>query len=161
MIFGKKFNNNFFQKGTIEWIGLRKPENNCVQIVNNAELVIGHGLAGDKAAKRRGGKRQVTLIQHEHLSTIASFLNKDKILPESLRRNIAVSGINLSILKGYALKIGDAILTVTGNCPPCYKMEEILGYGGFNAMRNLGGITAIVDKGGLIQVGDKLEVLTE
>ena len=155
----KKYNNNFLKNGAIEWIGLRNADNNCVQIVNNAELVMNHGLAGDKAAKRSGSKRQVTLIQQEHLKTIASFLNKDMVLPEVLRRNIVISGVNISVLKGYSLEIGEAVITITGNCAPCHKMEEGLGFGGFNAMRNLGGMTAVVEKGGLIRIGDKVKIL--
>ena len=152
---------NFTISGNIEWIGLRKTEGNLVNNVNSAELLTDHGLVGDKAAHRRGSKRQVTLIQAEYLAVIASFLNRKSILPQELRRNIVISGINLGILKGYKIRLNEAVLVITGNCAPCKKMEEILGFGGFNAMRNHGGVTAVVDKGGVIRVGDEVVVLTE
>ena len=160
MKFVKKYTQNYYKNGIIEWIGLREIDNECVKVVKTAELLVDHGLVGDKAGKRKGSRRQVTLIQAEHLNTIAAFLGKETIEPEDLRRNIVVSGFNLSVLKGSSIKICDAILTITGNCAPCHKMEEKLGYGGYNAMRNLGGVTAIIEKGGLISVGDEVEVLS-
>ena len=152
---------NFTLSGSIEWIGLRKSEGNLVNDVDTAELLIDHGLVGDKAAQRRGSKRQVTLIQAEYMPVIASFLNRKSILPQELRRNIVVSGINLGILKGYKVQLNEAVLVITGNCAPCKKMEDILGFGGFNAMRNHSGVTAAVDKGGVIRIGDEVVVLTE
>lgn len=109
--------------------------------------------------KRPGGRRQITLIQAEYLSVIASFLNKKSISPHELRRNIVVSGINLGILKGYDVGVRDTVIRITGDCAPCAKMEQTLGYGGFNAIRNHGGVTAIVRVGGLIRIGDEVEVL--
>ncbi|MCZ6564948.1 MAG: MOSC domain-containing protein [Gammaproteobacteria bacterium] len=152
---------HFPSHGKIEWIGLRKPEDRIILTVSCAELLLDHGLVGDKSGLRGGGKRQVSLIQAEYLPVIASFLNRVSISPQELRRNIVVSGINLGILKGHTLKLKDAELKITGNCAPCKKMEQVLGYGGFNAMRNHGGVTALVKKGGVIRVGDEVEVLME
>ena len=150
---------NFPFEGKIEWIGLRSTASPEIQQVNSAELLAGHGLVGDKAALRKGSTRQITLIQAEHLAVIASFLNREEVLPAELRRNIVISGINLSILKGYSIQLNDAAAVITGNCAPCNKMEQALGVGGYNAMRNHGGVTAIVEKGGVINVGDDVKVL--
>jgi len=84
----------------------------------------------------------VTLIQREHISAVASILKLDSLDPALLRRNIVVSGINLQALKKKEIQIGEAVLFVTGNCPPCSRMEENLGAGGYNAMRGHGGVTA-------------------
>ncbi len=152
---------HFTMTGKIEWIGLRTSACNTVLRVNCVELLAGRGLVGDKTAQRRGSKRQVTLIQAEYMPVIASFLNRKSISPQVLRRNIVVSGINLGILKGYKIQLNEAVLVINGNCAPCKKMEKALGCGGFNAMRNHGGVTAVVDKGGVIRVGDEVVVLTE
>ena len=150
----------FPKTGTIEWIGLRNTNNKSIQEVTTAELLAKHGLSGDKSALKAGSKRQVTIIQAEHLTTIASFINRDYVSAAELRRNIVVSGINLSILNGHFICINEAIVQITGNCAPCQKMEQILGEGGYNAVRNHGGVTAKVEKGGVISIGDKVKVLT-
>ena len=161
MLDANKMKKCFHHKGEIQWIGLRKPGGASVIDVNSAELLTDYGLVGDKAAQEQGGKRQVTLIQAEYLPVIASFLNRDLIPPREFRRNIVISGINLGILKGCSIKINDAVLIVTGNCAPCKKMEQVLGFGGFNAMRNHGGVTAVVERGGVIGIGDEVEVLID
>jgi len=69
------------------------------------------------------------------------------------RRNILVSGINLLALKGKQFQIGDAVFEYSGECHPCSRMEEALGKGNYNAMREHGVITAKVVKEGELKIG--------
>jgi MOSC domain-containing protein YiiM len=115
------------------------------------EALVDEGLRGDRY--RSSGKRQVTLIQAEHLPVMASLLGVP-VEPEMLRRNLVVSGINLLALKGARFRIGEALLEGSGPCEPCSRMEAALGPGGYNTMRGHGGITARVIEGGWIRVGD-------
>ena len=59
--------------GTVEWIGLRPERRGPLQSVQEAEAVSGSGLAGDHFHGQGDGKRQVTLIQGEHLDAVAPF----------------------------------------------------------------------------------------
>jgi len=146
------------QIGTVEWIGVR-PERRG-KIVTVSQVEIGdQGLVGDRYAGKSDGDRMVTLIQKEHIEAVASILGRDTIDPSLLRRNIVVSGINIQALKKNEFKIGDVVLFATGNCPPCSRMEENLGAGGYNAMRGHGGITARVVSGGTVEVGSELSLI--
>ena len=150
----------FAQSGTVEWIGLRPQRRATILEVSEATADPAIGLEGDRFSGKRGAKRQVTLIQQEHLSVMARLLGREGIDPALLRRNIVVSGINLQALKQHHFKIGSAVFFGTGNCAPCSRMEEALGTGGYNAMRGHGGITAYVVKAGKISVGDCVEPRT-
>ena len=146
---------NHFQNGKVEWIGIRRERKEPLLPVDGVLAIAGKGLEGDHY-KAKGGKRQVTLIQKEHLDVVGSFLGKNAIHPSRVRRNIVISGINLSTLKGMDFKLGKALLRYTGECHPCSRMEENLGPGGYNAMRGHGGITAAIVEDGDIKIGDEL-----
>jgi MOSC domain-containing protein YiiM len=143
------------QAGRVEWIGLRPQRRAPVTVVDRVEADTERGLVGDRYAGS-SGKRQVTLIQWEHLPAVASMLGRETVDPGLLRRNIAVSGINLLALKDKHFEIGGAVLEFTDLCHPCSFMEESLGEGGYNAMRGHGGITARVVRSGTVAVGDRL-----
>lgn len=143
------------QEGQIQWIGLRKEKRGTVESVRDVQVEEGSGLIGDHY-QGKSKKRQVTLIQAEHISAVGQILQKD-VDPSLLRRNIVVAGINLLALKDKQFKIGEeVVLEFTGLCHPCSRMETNLGPGGYNTMRGHGGITAKVIHGGLIKVGDKV-----
>ena len=145
------------QVGTVRWIGLSPGRRQPINEVERVLCEVGTGLVGDRHALSGRGKRQVTLIQHEHFAAIASMAGRDGVAPSELRRNIVVSGLNLLALKGKTFRVGQAMLEYTGLCDPCSRMEETLGEGGFNAMRGHGGITARVLEAGEIAVGDSVQ----
>ncbi len=142
------------QVGRLEWIGLRPAHHAPLQVVASVPAEAGQGLIGDRYAESPGTKRQVTLIQAEHLPVIAAVTGHAAIPPEWLRRNLVVSGINLLALKDRPFRIGAVLLEGTGLCQPCSRMEETLGSGGYNALRGHGGITARVIESGVICKGD-------
>lgn len=150
---------HFPYPGKVEWIGVRSNRGAIIDQVSSTNAVTDHGLDGDKAGKRAGGKRQVTLIQAEYIDVIRSLMPDININLADLRRNIAVSGINLNALKDCTILVGQASFEVTGFCHPCSKLESQLGRGVFNALRGHGGITAKVIKGGQINYGDEVRVL--
>lgn len=153
------------QDGRVTWIGLRPARRAPMTVVETAEIAA-DGLVGDHA---RGASRAVTLLQAEHLAVIAAFLGhaatsgtgsgtgtgiRAPVDPAHLRRNIVVAGVNLLALRHREIRIGGAVLAVTGPAAPCSRMEETLGHGGYSAVRGHGGITASIVSAGQVALGD-------
>ncbi|WP_034417962.1 MOSC domain-containing protein [Deinococcus frigens] len=173
----------FPRPGRVEWLGLRPARRVTPLYVSEVEAHPLVGLIGDHGKVAPGrltalsgeleatlkpsnpsvpggpGKRQVTLIQAEHLPVIAALAGLDEVTPELLRRNIVVSGMSLLALKDARFQIGEVVLEGTGECHPCSRMEENLGEGGYNAVRGHGGLTARVVVGGVIRQGDAVTAL--
>ena len=160
----------FFGPGTLDAIHLRPARGVPSLAVPSVTAVAGRGLVGDHGAARPptvagGGKRQVTLLQAEHVPLVAAWTGRDTLDAAVLRRNLVVSGLNLLAARSpfahlpLVLRVGrDVVLVVTGPCAPCSKMEAALGSGGYNAVRGHGGVTARVLHGGVLAVGDAVVV---
>jgi MOSC domain-containing protein YiiM len=140
----------FPRTGRVEWIGVRPARHAPVEQVAEV-LATDGGLLGDHYG---GGRREITLIQAEHLAAIAALVGMPRVEPALLRRNLVVSGINLVALKDRRFRVGATLLEHSGPCHPCSRMEEALGAGGYNALRGHGGITARVLERGAVRVGD-------
>lgn len=149
-----------YRPGEVETILVRPTRMVPPMVLHQVNAKRDSGLEGDHY-QNKGGNRQVTLIQAEHLEVLASMMGVDKIGPELVRRNLVVRGINLLSLKGKEFKVGSAVLVYSGECHPCSRMEKNLGTGGYNAMRGHGGITAKIVSDGVIRVGDSVIISEE
>jgi MOSC domain-containing protein YiiM len=160
----RELTQQFTQTGRLEAIYLRPARGAACLAPKTAEAIANQGLIGDRTCQTPsrnplGSKRQVTLIQAEHLAVIAALTGKP-VDAAKLRRNLVVSGLNLLAAKSLfkdqpmRLQIGAVILEITGPCEPCSKTEVTLGHGGYNAMRGHGGVTAKVIQGGHLALGD-------
>ncbi len=148
----------FPHAGRLEWLSRRPRRHGDVNVMDALTLIEGQGIEGDHYSAR-GGKREVTLFQAEHLSVVATFCSLTELSPEQLRRNLLVSGLNLLACRQQQLMIGsDVLIEITGPCAPCSRMEKALGPGGYNALRGHGGMTARILRGGIIYRGDRVAV---
>ncbi len=138
------------QAGRVVWIGLRGARRAGLRVVERVWI----GMDGPEGDHGRGGKRAVTLVQGEHLPVIGAMLGRGPVDPAALRRNLVIEGINLAALKGRQVRVGGALLDVTGLCAPCSRMEEAFGPGGYSAVRGHGGWCASVLEPGEVALGD-------
>jgi MOSC domain-containing protein YiiM len=167
----RELTRTFARPGRLEAILLRTQRGVAAVAVARATAVADRGLLGDRSAAGAsvapgGGKRQLSLIQAEHLPLIAAWSGHARVDAALLRRNLVIAGLNLVAARSpfadqaLHLQIGaQVLLLITGPCDPCSKMEAALGPGGFNAMRGHGGMTARVLVGGDVALGDPVIVL--
>ncbi len=139
------------QVGRVEAILVRPVKAGPVQLVDEWTLgdpAVDHGAERDR--------RQVTLIQAEHVPIIHSLLGRE-VPWTTFRRNVLVSGFNLVAGLHGDFSVGETVLRGTMPCDPCHNMHEALGPGGFLAMMGHAGICSSVVTTGTIRVGDVVQ----
>jgi len=123
-------------------------------------LVAGRGVPGDHH-DRPGVRRAITLIAAESLDAVAERLEV-AVVPGASRRNVTVRGLALDALPaGTRLRLGGAVLQVTGPCDPCPRMERAIGPGALAVLEGRGGLCARVESGGRVRVGDPVAVIAQ
>jgi MOSC domain-containing protein YiiM len=126
--------------------------------------IAGEGLVGDRyAAKRgtfsahRGRGRQVTLIARE---AIVAANDTGVIVEEhEARRNLVTEGVDLGRLVGRTFTVGEALLIGVRDCLPCAYLEGRTRPGVRAVLEGRGGLRADVVRGGIVRVGDEIEVV--
>ncbi|HEX5766165.1 MAG TPA: MOSC domain-containing protein, partial [Woeseiaceae bacterium] len=113
------------------------------------------GIAGNA---NQGGRRQVTIIEQEAWEDLMRGL-KAALDPSTRRANLMLSGIPLKETRGHILLIGKCRLEILGETRPCERMEESLtGLKAAMGPEWRGGVFASVAAGGVIRVGDAVEL---
>ena len=104
------------------------------------------GIPGD-AHFRPGSARQVLMIEAETLRELG-------LEPGSVRENLTVGGFPLmGLAPGTRLRVGDAVLEVTGECEPCAVMDAVRP-GLMAELAGRRGMLARVAAAGLVRRGD-------
>ena len=122
-----------------------------MRYVDNAELITGLGLDGDKHAVA-SSNRQVLLVDQEALDEVG-------LGPGIIKENLTVEGFNVMGLPvGTRIRLGaHAVLEITEICKPCFRMDEIrLGLQDELAGRR--GMNSRVILGGPISAGDRIAI---
>lgn len=122
--------------------------------VREVMAVEGQGLEGDRYL---GTTRNVTVVARGELDAASAELGYP-ILPGATRRNITVDAPSLPRTTGTIIRMGDATLEVWRDCAPCSRMYQTVGPGAREALAGRAGISARVVKGGMIRVGDPVDI---
>ena len=145
-------------KGRIKAISVSDKKGMRKTNVPEAELKIDYGIVGD--AHAGNWHRQVSLLSFE---SIAEFVARGaSVSPGDFAENITTEGFDLRQLKiGDKLLIGGNIeLEITQSGKRCHGRCEIFKQLG-DCIMPREGIFAKVTNGGLINVGDEIEVIND
>lgn len=141
----------------------RVPLTDVVSVI----AVAGKGLRGDRYYMGKGSfnapqfdpsVREVTLIAIEAIDICNKKLDSELNVID-FRRNIVTQGMNLEQLKGKRFQIGSAVFRYVRSAPPCRYLSRLLGEDMMLGLRGIGGIRAVIEKSGQIDVGDEIHVL--
>lgn len=135
----------------------RLPMRGCERI----EILDGHGITGDRYENAR--HRQVTVQSLEEIAVAEERVGRplDAVLT---RRNITVDTGVLDRTPGSRIRIGSddagwVELEVVRDAAPCKLLEDNLGRDAKLALSKKAGVVYRTIRGGLIQLGDQLEVI--
>jgi len=88
--------------------------------VTAARITVESGVNGD--ARGKPGRRQATVISRRAWEAACTELGVAHLPWTTRRANLLVDGIDLRGKIGYDLRVGDAILTISGETRPCQVM---------------------------------------
>src|SRR5262249_11410103 len=123
--------------------------------VDQAEVVAGRGLAGDRYYLKEGtfskpdADREVTLIESEALEALARDCHVT-LEPGQARRNLVTRGVPLNHLVGREFLVGDVLLRGIRLCEPCGHLEKLTAKGVEDGLRHRGGLRAEIVRGGVV-----------
>ena len=134
-----------------------------MEILAEGMITFESGLTGDyRGAKFKS--RQITILAREDweaaLLDLSDLMGTPDLPWTTRRANLYVEGVRLPRAKGGVLRIGPVVLEITGQTNPCHRMEEAH-TGLLSALHSQwrGGVTCKVREGGLIKLGDRIEIL--
>ena len=125
--------------------------------INQAELIAGHGIKGDRKAGRNP-KRQLNIMSAAMVQTLKA--EGYKTAPGELGEQLVINGLEvMSLQRGDRLQIGgSAIIEITMPRTPCDWFELIQGKTIAETTGRVG-VMATVIQGGSIAVGDSVSIV--
>jgi len=153
--------------GTVASLHLHPTEPGApLTAAQSIEVVKAKGIVGEpryfgRQSRDTGqpSKRQITLIEREQIAVHAAVLGLEVIAPGAVRSNIETSGINLIVLIGSQIEIGEAVLALYAPRDPCAKMDAVCQGLRELMLENRQGVLAQVVRSGRISVGDSIKRL--
>ena len=141
---------------TVEAVCVSEEKGTRKHPVDEIELVVGEGVAGDAHAGR--WHRQVSLLPAEAVDELRDLL--PELAPGDFAENVLTRGLDLKALPvGTVLRAGTAELVVTQIGKECHAACEIRRLTGRCAMPTEG-IFCVVTRAGSLRAGDRLEVVS-
>lgn len=87
-----------------------------------ARITVARGVEYD--ARGSPGPRQVTVLTRDGWDAACGELGANHLPWTGRRSNLLIDGVELSNKVGYELRVGSAILVITGETRPCGRMDK-------------------------------------
>ena len=147
--------------GTVESIHIASAAKEPVRALDQAKLIPGVGLEGDRYALKVGTfyKAQpdieLTLIEAEAIEALERDY-KVTLRAGEARRNIVTRGVALNHLVGKEFAIGAVRIRGIRLCEPCEHLQQVTGKTLIKGLRHRGGLRAQILTEGTIRLGDAI-----
>ena len=143
----------------IEFINITSNSDHKTYYINQAFLERDKGIVNDRYYNHyKNKKEQVTLINLKEIDAFNKNIGKN-VDYKDFRRNIIISGINLSNCINKNIIIQNVILKIHELCQPCNYLQKKLGIPNLVKMLvNKSGVRAEIISSGFISVGDKIKI---
>lgn len=123
--------------------------------VGSVEVEAGKGIVGDRY---HGTKHRHVTVQSLTTLAEAAEIYGAPIPPELTRRNLTVSDGIVPREPGALVRVGAVVLQVVRVAAPCRLLDDTIGVGAHHAMRHRGGSVCRVLEGGVVTVGDVVDL---
>ena len=146
--------------GKIEAINISSISEAETVYINQAFLEKNKGIVNDRYYNNfKNSMEQVTLIDREEID-LFNYNIKKKIDYKDFRRNIIVSGLNLTKCINKTILINDVKLKIHEICQPCkYLQDKLKTPELVKLLVNKSGVRAEILTSGFIKVNDKVRVI--
>jgi MOSC domain-containing protein YiiM len=149
--------------GKVESIHIASAAREPVQALDQAVLIPGVGIEGDRYALQQGTffkpqpDFELTLIEAEAIEALRREYAVELGTGEA-RRNIVTRDVPLNHLVGREFTIGEVRIRGIRLCEPCDHLERVTGKTVIKGLRHRGGLRAQILTQGTIRVGDRVEL---
>jgi MOSC domain-containing protein YiiM len=126
---------------------------NPIIAVQSLECVAGRGIRGDRFFDYKPDyKGQITFFSMEVFEALRRELNLPNAKPQASRRNVFVSGGELSRLIGSEFEVQGIRFAGVEESKPCYWMNSVLGAGAEEWLRGRAGLRCRILSSGVLRV---------
>lgn len=122
---------------------------------DTVELVAGSGIVNDRFFNfKEDYKGQITFFDWAIYQKVVSEVASKEIQPSTFRRNVILEGVDLNTLIGKRFSINGVEYTGSGECSPCFWMDEACGDGTEDFLKGRGGLRCRILTDGSLALGD-------
>lgn len=140
---------------TVSALHVAKATRLPMRSVEVVEVEAGRGIVGDRY---HGTRHRHVTVQSQDALDEASRLHGSVVEPGLTRRNVTVSDGPVPRDPGARIRIGEVLLEVVRVAAPCKLLDDTIGPGAQEALRRRAGSVCRVLEGGVVRVGDPVDL---